>query len=380
MRSIYLDHAATTPLDPQVNKVMYEHAEKIYGNPSSVHGFGREARKHIDEARKILARSIQARDTEIVFTSSGTEAINYALQGIAQSQANKGKHVITSNQKHQATLHTMEYLESIGYDVSYVQTDETGRMNPKDVEKYITDETILVSIMMVNNETGVIQPIQEIGSICADENIYFHTDAVQAFGPLDIDVDTLKVDLLTISAHKVNGPKGVGALFIKEGTTIDSILFGGDQERKRRAGTENVIGIVGFGQAVKQLEKNREEAQHHYATCKETFLTALRKENVSFHINGDAAEQIDGTVNVSFPGTQTESMLMNMDLEGIAASSGSACTAGTVEDSHVLTAMYGSESDRVKNSIRFSFGRGNTPEEMKEAASRMAAIIERITN
>lgn len=380
MRSIYLDHAATTPIDPQVNKVMYEQAEKNFGNPSSVHVFGREARKQIDEARKIIATSIHARDNEIVFTSSGTEAINYAIRGIALRNANKGKHIITSNQEHQATLHTMEYLESIGYKVSYVETDETGRIKPADVKRYITDETTLVSIMMVNNETGIIQPIQEIGSICADKDICFHTDAVQAFGPLQIDVHALQVDLLTISAHKVNGPKGVGSLFIKDGTMMDSILYGGDQERKRRAGTENVIGILGFSQAVKELEEHREKTQHTYAACKEAFLTALREEDVPFAVNGDVNDQIYGTVNVSFPGTQTEMMLMNLDIEGIAASSGSACTAGTVEDSHVLTAMYGSESDRVKNSIRFSFGRGNTVEEMQEAANRIAAIIQRITN
>lgn len=375
---IYIDHAATTPIDPTVNETMYEHAKTIYGNPSSVHTFGRESRKYIDQARETIARSIHARDTEITFTSSGTEAINSALIGIALANKSKGNHLITSDQEHQATINTMRYLEGIGFEVTYVRTNETGQIEIEDIKKSIRDQTILVSIMMVNNETGVIQPIEEIGSICTDEAIYFHADAVQAFGPIELNVEDLSVDLLSISAHKINGPKGIGALYIRDGTNIQPIQFGGEQERKKRPGTENLHGIIGFKQAVVECNQSRKENQYMYKQCKEALLDALDANHVSYKLNGDQSACINGIVNISFPGTHVESMLMNLDIERIAASSGSACTAGTVEPSHVLQAMYGDDSERITNSIRFSFGKGNGPDQMKEAAKRIAAIIQRI--
>ncbi len=378
MDSIYIDHAATTPLATRVNEVMYEYGKTIYGNPSSVHAFGREARKYIDEARMTVAHSLGGQESEVIFTSGGTEAINSALMGVALAHKKDGKHLITSNQEHQATLHTMRYLETNGFKVTYIETDETGCINIEQIKRAITDETILVSIMMVNNETGVIQPIEEIGAICAEKEIYFHTDAVQAFGPLDINVDQLQVDLLTISAHKVNGPKGVGALYVREGTHMQSLQFGGEQERKRRAGTENVIGIVGFAEAVKDIQQNRVNDQNNIQACAEAFLHALTKQDVNYTINGDRSKSVPGIINLSFPGTHVESMLMNLDIERIAASSGSACTAGTVEPSHVLQAMFGESSEEITNSIRFSFGKENTPEEMEEAAKRIAAIVQRI--
>lgn len=378
MNVIYVDHAATTPLAPRVNEVMYEHAAKVYGNPSSVHAFGREARKYMDHARQTVATSIGAQETEIVFTSGGTEAINSALIGVALANKEQGAHIITSNQEHQATLNTMHYLETKGFTVSYIETDETGRIDIESIEREMKDETILVSIMMVNNETGVIQPIEDIGTLCSNKNICFHTDAVQAFGPIPIDVKNVAVDLLTISAHKVNGPKGIGALYVREGTHIESIQFGGDQERKRRPGTENMIGIIGFEQAVKDLIAERAETQVNNEACKQALLHELHVQEVDYKINGSSSHKVDGIINISFPHTHIESMLMNLDIEHIAASSGSACTAGTVEPSHVLKAMYGKDSSEITNSIRFSFGKENTEEEMREVAKRIATIIRRI--
>ena len=378
MDNIYIDHAATTPLAARVNEVMYEYGKTIYGNPSSVHAFGRDARKYLDEARMTVAHSLRAHESEVIFTSGGTEAINRALIGVALANKKFGNHLITSNQEHQATLHTMHYLEAIGFKVTYIETDETGCVYIDHIKQAITDETILVSIMMVNNETGVIQPIEEIGALCSEREIVFHTDAVQAFGPLPINVDQLQVDVLSISAHKVNGPKGVGALYVREGTHMQPLQYGGEQERKRRAGTENVIGIVGFAEAVKDIEEHRVGHQSHIQACAETFLQALHTHGVNYTINGDRSIRVHGIINLSFPKTHVESMLMNLDIEGIAASSGSACTAGTVEPSHVLQAMFGENSEQTTNSIRFSFGKENTLEEMEEAAKRLATIVQRI--
>lgn len=378
MQSIYLDHAATTPIHPSVNEAMYEHAKKIYGNPSSVHAFGREARKYVDQARKTIATSLHAHETEIMFTSGGTEAINSAIIGVALANKDKGNHLITTNQEHQATLNTMHYLESIGFEVTYVQTTSSGRISVDDVRMAMTDHTIFVSIMMVNNETGVIQPIEEIGSLCTQQQVIFHTDAVQAFGPLALNVQTLAVDLLTISAHKINGPKGIGALYIRKGTHIQPIQFGGEQERKGRPGTENIVGMIGFEQAVRELVEHRGNNQDQLRKCKQAFMQHLDDQGVPYEINGDQTKCIPGIVNISFARIHVEALLMNLDIEGIAASSGSACTAGTVEPSHVLEAMYGTESERVTNSIRFSFGSNNSPEQMEEAAKRIAAIVRRI--
>ncbi len=378
MQSIYLDHAATTPIHPSVNDVMYEHAKKVYGNPSSVHAFGREARKYVDQARKTIATSLRAHETELMFTSGGTEASNSAIIGVALANKEKGNHLITTDQEHQATLNTMRYLETIGFDVTYISTTSSGRISPSDVQAAITEQTILISIMMVNNETGVIQPIEEIGSVCSEQSVIFHTDAVQAFGPLSIDVQAMSVDLLTISAHKINGPKGIGALYIRKGTPIQPIQFGGEQERKGRPGTENTLGMVGFEQAVRELNNDRQKQQDHVQQCRQSFLQSLDEQGVSYEINGDQTMCIPGIVNISFPHINIESFLMNLDIERIAASSGSACTAGTVEPSHVLEAMYGKDSERITNSIRFSFGTNNTPEQMEEAAKRIATIVQRI--
>ncbi|WP_164668517.1 cysteine desulfurase family protein [Virgibacillus doumboii] len=379
MDHIYLDHAATTPVDKQVVEVMNPIFADVFGNPSSIHSFGRKARRLMDEARRTMAKSIHANEKEIVFTSGGTEADNLALIGTALANKNKGNHIITTVQEHHATLHTAEELEQQGFNVTYLPVDETGRISVDDLKAALTDSTILVSIMYVNNETGVVQPIEEIGQVLKSHQAYFHTDAVQAYGLKDINVEESGIDLLTVSSHKINGPKGIGFLYISNDVKIEALQFGGEQERKRRAGTENVAGAVGFQKAVELSVGNRAQRNEKYQAFKEQFIERLTENNIDFKLNGDPHYGIASTVNISFPGTNVESLLTNFDLEGIAASSGSACTAGSVEPSHVLSAMYGENNERTKNSIRFSFGLFNTEENVKEAADRVTKIVKRLT-
>lgn len=380
MEPIYLDHAATTPVAKEVLEAMYPVYENIFGNPSSVHSFGRKTRQILDQARRSIAERIGAEEKEIIFTSGGTEADNLALIGSAFANKEKGNHIITTEQEHHAVLHTAEYLEKNGFRVTYLPVYEDGKVRAEDLQNTLTDETILVSIMFVNNETGVIQPIQEIADILKDHPAYFHTDAVQAFGLLDIDVSNLGVDLLSVSAHKINGPKGIGFLYAKEKTRLHALQFGGEQERKRRPGTENVVGAIGFQKAVELATEQREERNKTYREFKELFLAELDKQNVVYELNGDPNVTVPNIVNISFPGANVETMLTNFDLDGIAASSGSACTAGSVEPSHVLTAIYGKEHPCTTNSIRFSFGLANTIENITEAAQRVAAIVNRLTS
>lgn len=379
MKEIYLDHAATTPLAKEVVSVMTSVNEEVFGNPSSVHSFGRKARKLLDEARRLISASIGADEKEIYFTSGGTEADNLALIGTALRNREEGNHIITTSQEHHAVLHAAEYLETLGFDVTYLPVDETGRISPEDVQRALRDDTILVSIMYVNNETGVIQPIEDIGRLLKEHRAYFHTDAVQAYGSMEIDVESLGVDLLTASAHKINGPKGIGFLYAKETVHMQHLLFGGEQERKRRAGTENVTAIAGFKQAVELVMENREERNKTFGKYKELFIRQLEEENIEFMINGRDADTVSTIVNISFPGTNVEQVLTNLDLSGVAASSGSACTAGSVEPSHVLSAMFGEGHPCTTNSIRFSFGSANTKENVVEAAKRVATIIKRLT-
>lgn len=378
MKVIYMDHAATTPIREEVITKMKEAYQNIFGNPSSIHAYGREARKYLDEARRTIASYIAADEREIIFTSSGTEADNLAVIGAAIANKEKGNHIITTKQEHHAVLHATEYLEENGFEVTYLPVYESGRIHVKDLEKALTDETILVSIMYVNNETGVIQPIEEIGEILQEHQALFHTDAVQAIGLLPINVEQLQVDLLSASAHKINGPKGSAFLYVKEGIHLQPQFYGGEQERKVRAGTENVPQIIGFEKCISLLQKEKDKQYDSYTRLKERFLTSLRENGIDFEINGDEEYTVPSIVNISFPGTEVEMMLTNLDLEGIAASSGSACTAGSIEPSHVLVAMYGEKDERTTNSIRFSFGKGQTEEMMEEAAKRIADIVRRI--
>lgn len=378
MDYIYLDHAATTPVHEDVKKVMLPLFDSIYGNPSSIHSFGRKAKWYMDEARRTIATSIHANEQEIIFTSGGTEADNLALIGTAFANRDKGNHIITSIQEHHAVLHAAQLLEKEGFDVTYLQVGQDGKICMEELANALTAETILVSIMMVNNETGIIQPIEQIGKLLHDHQAYFHTDAVQAFSLIPIDVKALGVDLLTVSAHKINGPKGIGALYAAEHVSLSPMLYGGRQERNRRAGTENIANMVGFKKAVEIVNEERESRSTMYEQLKEYFLKQLRDNDVPYEVNGDLQSAISTIISISFPEKNVETLLTNLDIEKIAASSGSACTAGTFEPSHVLLAMYGKDNERATNSIRFSFGLNNTKENIKESASRIGKIMKRL--
>ncbi|MBS4199768.1 cysteine desulfurase [Bacillus sp. FJAT-49732] len=377
MNRIYLDHAATTPIHPLVAEKIAITMSNTFGNPSSIHSFGREARKVLDESRTILAKSINASFSEIVFTSGGTEADNLAIIGAAQANKHKGNHIITTKMEHHAVLHTCQYLEKEGFDVTYLSPDENGLISVDSVQEALRPETILVSIMFGNNEIGVIQPIKEIAELLSIHQAFFHTDAVQAYGTIKIDVKELNIDLLSVSAHKINGPKGIGFLYIKSGTKLNPSTFGGEQELKRRAGTESLPLIAGFAEASAIILETIEEKNKEYKQLKEVFIETLKSEQVDFYVNGSNDRSLPHIVNISFPGADVEAMLVNLDMAGISASSGSACTAGSIEPSHVLVAMYGSESERIRNSIRFSFGFGNKIEGVKEAAKETARIVRR---
>jgi cysteine desulfurase len=379
MERIYLDHAATSPVHPEVIQVLTETMQNHYGNPSSIHYFGRDARQVVDQAREFIAKSIHANFDEIIFTSGGTEADNLALIGVARGMADKGKHIITTAVEHHAVLHTCEFLEKEGFEVTYLPVDETGRISVEELKKALRDDTILVSIMFANNEVGTLQPIREVGELLTNHQAVFHTDAVQAYGLADIDVQDLHIDLLSVSSHKINGPKGVGFLYVRDGVRLIPTVHGGEQERKRRAGTDNVASIAAFAKAVEISQKTKPEKYAFYHKLKQLLIETLKKEGVDFSINGTLEQSLPHVVNLSFPGTNVEAMLVNLDLEGIAASSGSACTAGSVDPSHVLRAMFGSQSDRLTNSIRFSFGINNTEDQILQAAAIISKIVKRLT-
>ncbi|WAA11550.1 cysteine desulfurase family protein [Fervidibacillus halotolerans] len=380
MDTIYLDHAATTPVHPEVVREMVGCLEKTYGNPSSIHGIGRQARRLVDQARNLAAQSIGAKFNEIIFTSGGTEADNLALIGTAFANRNRGNHIITTSIEHPAILQTCKYLEINGFDVTYLPVDSSGRVDIDTLKKHLRDDTILVSVMYANNEVGTIQPIQEIAQLLSNHSAIFHTDAVQAYGLLPIDCEDLGVDLLSVSAHKINGPKGIGFLYAKNGVKFTPHQYGGEQERKRRAGTENVPGIVGFAKAIEIMMKKRVENFHRYEQLRRLFIDTLNDRGISFEVNGDLKNGLPHILNISFPETNVEQMLVNLDLEGIAASGGSACTAGAVEPSHVLKAMFGAHSEKLFNSVRFSFGYGLTEENIQKAAEKTADIVKRLTS
>lgn len=380
MQRIYLDHAATSPIHPNVLDKMISVMQEVFGNPSSIHSFGRESRRYLDEAREIIAKSINAKATEIVFTSGGTESDNMAIIGTALANKDKGNHIITTSIEHHAVLHACHYLEQKGFEVTYLPVDEQGHISIEEIKKALRKDTILVTLMFGNNEVGTIQPIQEIGQLLKEHPAYFHTDAVQAFGILPIDVESLNVDMLSASSHKINGPKGIGILYVRKGVKLIPRAFGGEQELKRRAGTENVHGIIGFAEAVKISELTREEKYQNYLKLKDVMIDTFRKKGVSFTVNGSLNKSLPHILNVHFPKTNVESLLVNLDLAGIAASSGSACTAGSVDPSHVLVAMYGKDSGKIASSVRFSFGYGNSLEEIQIAATKIAEIVKRLTS
>ncbi|GEN35488.1 MULTISPECIES: cysteine desulfurase family protein [Aneurinibacillus] len=376
MQEIYLDHAATTPVHPEVLEAMLPYYRELHGNPSSMHRFGQRTRHIVDEARSVIARCLGAAPGEVIFTSGGTEADNMALLGVMEANRDRGKHLITSQIEHHAVLHTCKRLEAIGYEVTYLPVDETGRVSIEDVEQAIRPDTVLISIMFGNNEVGTLQHVGKIGKIAQDRGIYFHTDAVQAFGIEDVDVKRLHIDLLSVSAHKINGPKGIGALYVRRGIKIEPHLYGGNQEKKRRAGTENVPGIAGFARAAELAEETREERRAQYEKLRTVMLDTWKEQGIDYVVNGHPELYMPHILNVSFPGMKTDAMLMHLDLAGIAAASGSACTSGSLEISHVLRAMH-LPPERLESAIRFSFGYGNTVEQVREAAGRIARILSR---
>ena len=383
MPRIYLDHAATTQVDPEVLEAMLPYFREEFGNPSSVHGFGQRARGAIDEARARVASLIGARDAEIVFTGSGTEADNMAivgatLAGSAREDGNARKDLVTSAIEHHAVLKSTKWLPRTEHNVTLARVEEGGQVDLADLEGLIDHETALVSIMFANNETGVIQPIPEVVRIARAKGAIVHTDAVQGLGKVPIDVRRLEVDLLTASAHKIHGPKGTGALYVRSGTRMTALLRGGSQERNRRAGTENVPGIVGFGKAAELAQSRLAEDANRVAALRDRLEAALIEAGRGTVIrNGSPENRICSTTSLSFEGVSGEDLLIALDLAGVAVSTGAACAAGSPEPSHVLKAM-GLSRDRVNSSLRFSLGRGTTEEEVDRTVEAVHAAVERL--
>jgi cysteine desulfurase len=377
MKRIYFDHSATTPVDHDVASLMMEYMTEKFGNPSSIHSFGREVRKAVDEAREKLAALIGANDNEIFFTSGGTEADNLALKGVAFANRKKGNHIITTSIEHHAILHTCDYLEKQGFTVTYLPVDENAMVRLEDVEQAITDKTVLISVMFANNEVGTIQPIKEIGRLARERGIYFHTDAVQAAGNYPIDVKEYNIDLLTLSGHKFHGPKGSWALFVRRGVKIDAVQHGGGQERSLRAGTENVPGIVGLGKAAEIAARDMKTKVAHVTALRDKLIAGIMDKIPDVKLNGHPVQRMPGNVNVSFMYVEGESLLLNLDLKGIAASSGSACTSGSLDPSHVLLAM-GLTHEVAHGSLRISLGRGNTEQEIDYCLECLPDIVGRL--
>lgn len=374
---IYLDHNATTPLHPEVFAAMKPYLGEQFGNASSYYRLGREAKDALESSRKTVAGFIGAQPAEIIFTSGGTESDNLAIRGVAHALSEKGKHIITSAIEHHAVLRTCEDLQRYGFTVTYVPVDGTGRINPEDITRQISRKTILISLMQVNNETGVIQPVAEVGRIARDAGIIFHTDAVQAAGKLPVDVETLNVDLLSITAHKLHGPKGIGALYVRRGTPLRPTITGGHHEQNLRAGTENIAAIAGFAKALSLASEQRETTAHRITALRERLESQVISRIAAVQINGSGAPRVCNTSNMSFGAIDGESILLHLDLRGICASTGSACTTGIPEPSHVLTAM-GASASSAQGSIRFSLGRDNTEQEIDMVVEALAEITSQL--
>lgn len=373
-----MDHAATTSTDVEVVEAMKPFFTQKYGNPNSIHSFGQEAREAVEEAREKIARLIGANPSEIVFTAGGTEADNYAIKGIAWANQKKGNHIITSQIEHHAVLHSCQFLEKHGFKVTYLKVDKYGLIDPEDVKKAITDQTILVTIMHANNEIGTIEPIKEIGKIVKEAGIYFHTDSVQTTGHIPIEVNDLGVDMLSISGHKLYGPKGVGALYLRKGTKIVNLIDGGAQEKNRRAGTENVTGMVGLGKAVELAEKRLAGGEvDKVVKLRDKLITGIMDQIENVRLNGHSTKRLPGNVNICFEFIEGESMLLNLDMKGVAASSGSACTSGSLEPSHVLLAI-GLPPEIAHGSLRLTLGKDNTEEDIDYVLDILPKIIEKL--
>ncbi len=377
MRSVYMDYAATTYVKPEVLEEMLPYFTNKFGNPSSFYGISRETKMAVDKARGQVAKALNADMSEIYFTGGGSEADNWAIKGVCAAYKNKGNHIITTKVEHHAVLHTCQYLEKQGFEVTYLDVDEEGFVRIEDLKNAITDKTILVSIMFANNEIGTIEPVKEIGKICRERKILFHTDAVQAIGNVEIDVKDMNIDLLSLAGHKIYGPKGIGALYVRKGVRIHNLIHGGGQERNRRAGTENIAGIVGFGKAIELATNNLEDHAKRMSILRDRLIEGLLKVPYT-RLNGPRGDKrLPGNVNVSFEFIEGESILLSLDFEGVCASSGSACTSGSLDPSHVLLAI-GLPHEKAHGSLRLTLGDGSTEEDVDYVLEVVPPIIERL--
>lgn len=376
-KCIYMDNAATTQVYPEVFDAMKPYFTEFYGNPSSIYSFAGNSKKAVEDARKTIADFLGARTEEIYFTGGGSESDNWALKATADAYANKGKHIITSKIEHHAILHTCEYLEKKGFEVTYLDVDENGFVNPADVEKAIRPDTILVSIMTANNEIGTIEPIAEIGKIAKDHGVLFHTDAVQAFGHIPMNVDEMNIDMLSASGHKINGPKGIGIMYIRKGVKIGSFVHGGAQERQRRAGTHNVPGIVGIGKAVELARDNMKERMEYETKLRDHLISRVMEEIPYAKLNGDKVKRLPNNVNVCFRFIEGESMLILLDQNGVCGSSGSACTSGSLDPSHVLLAI-GLPHEIAHGSLRLTLSEDITMEQIDYTVDKLKEIVARL--
>lgn len=379
MKNVYMDYSATTYVKPEVLEEMLPYFTQKFGNPSSFYGISRETKKAIDKAREQVAKGLNCLPDEVYFTGGGSEADNWAIKGIASAHKNKGNHIITTKVEHHAVLHTCQYLEKNGFEVTYLDVDEEGFIRLEDLKNAITDKTILVSIMFANNEIGTIQPIKEIGEICKEKKIFFHTDAVQAVGNVPVDVRELNIDMLSLAGHKIYGPKGIGVLYIKKGIKIDNLIHGGGQEKNRRAGTENIASIVGLGKAIELATENLDEYMKKLTALRDKLMDGLLKIPYT-RLNGPRGDKrLPGNVNVCFRFIEGESILLSLDFKGVCASSGSACTSGSLDPSHVLLAI-GLPHEIAHGSLRLTMGSGSTEEDVDYVLEVVPPIIERLRN
>ncbi|HKL11418.1 MAG TPA: cysteine desulfurase NifS [Clostridia bacterium] len=376
-RNVYLDYSATTPVKKEVFEAMVPFYTENFGNPSSIYRYGREAKSVVDKSREIIAETINASTNEIFFCAGGSEADNWALKGVAEANAEKGKHIITSKIEHHAILHSCEYLETRGFEVTYLDVDEYGMIDLQNLKKAIRKDTILISIMYVNNEVGTVQPIAEIGKIARENSIYFHTDAVQSYGHIKMDVEKLGVDLMTVSSHKIYGPKGVGALYIRKGTKINQFIHGGAQERSMRAGTENLAAIAGFGKAASIADETLDEHRSRLIALRDKMIHDISSRISHVKLNGHPSERHPGNVNFCFEFIEGESLLLLLDNQGIAASSGSACTSGSLDPSHVLMAL-GLPHEIAHGSLRLTIGDFTTEEDVDYTVEKLVEIVEKL--
>lgn len=377
MDRIYLDNAATTAVSQPVMEAMLPYYMQVYGNPSSIHSTGRDAKKAVERARRQVAAALGCSAQEIYFTAGGSGSDNWALKGAAFAHQEKGKHIITTQIEHHAILHTCQWLETQGWQVTYLPVDADGFVTVQQVENALRPDTVLVSVMAANNEIGTLEPVAEIGALCHERGVLFHTDAVQAVGAIPLDVEALHADMLSLSAHKFHGPKGIGALYIRKGVKIDPLIHGGAQERGHRAGTENLPGIVGLGKAIELAEEGLAENAARMTVLRNRLISGLTAAIPNMRINGTMDKRLPNNVNVSFAGIEGEAVLLRLDLEGIAASSGSACTAGSLDPSHVLTAI-GLTRDEAKGSLRLTLGTDTTQADVDEVVAKLPGIVENL--